>query len=154
MNKRNDCGRKWRDGEKWVGGGGLDCQLKRSVAPDFIVDHGWNGGFLGCASAQLFEVPAAVRSLIHLVTTDARALRVGIGRGSDVAATQAHKGTLRPLQHRPETTAQDTVGAAYDLGQHSLQFSLLFTAGTGQEVSAMGLQGLAAELSSTAFWLL
>ena len=132
----------------------MDCQLKRSVAPDFIVDHGWNGGFLGCASAQLLEVPAAVRGLNHLVTADARTLRVVIARGSDVAATKAHKGTLRPLQHRPETTAQDTVGAAYDLGQHSLQFSLLFTAGTGQEVSAMGLQGLAAELLSTAFWLL
>lgn len=58
-----------------------------------------------------------------------------------MAATKAHKGTFRPLQHGPETTALDTVGAAYDLGQHSFQFSLLFTAGTGQEAIRDGLAG-------------
>lgn len=74
-----------------------------------------------------------------------------------MATTKADKRILRPLQHGPETSAQDAVGAAHDLGQHF--FAVLLTPHRrnrrpNQGSAVVDLQGLAAELSSTALRLL
>ncbi len=109
-----------------------------SVAANFAVSMSCSGGTFRCVAAHFIEVSAAVCGLVHLVASRARAFCIGIVGGGGMTAAEAEKRICRSLNHRPEATTQNTVGAADNFGQHHFPVLLVLTIGSRVGESAGG----------------